>query len=390
MQTKLFSIPLYRWIAFVLALVIAIAIGSMVTRALSPLLRRALRRLTGEEDERGLASIKAPIRVVLISVVIFLFSNLSATLYMRQFWRNAGGTVALVGTAWLAIKLIGILSALHARHLVMRQMQGKIAMWALLGRLLKAAVVVMAGLLLLHSAGANLTAVLTGLGVGGIAVALGAQKTLENLFGGMMIISDEPIRVGDFCRIGDQLGTVEDIGIRSTRIRTPSRTVVAIPNGQLAVMNIENYSMRDKFWFRHMIGLRYETSADQLRYVLGEVRTMLRGHSKVDPDDARIRFVGLSSSSLDLEIFAYIKAAGVPEFLAVQEDLLFRIMDIIAKSGTSIAFPSQTTYVTRDEPLDSGKADEAAMKVRKWREEDKLPDHEFYTEPEAPPDPQKL
>ena len=389
-QIKLFSTPLYRWIILILALAISIALGSAVTKALSPFLRRALRRLTGQEDKRELASIRGPIRVVLISGIILLFSNLSATLLMRQFWKSVGGTLALIGLAWLLIKLIGILSTLHARHLLSRQMQGKIAMWALFSRLLKAAVLIAAVLLLLYLAGANLTAVLTGLGVGGIAIALGAQKTLENLFGGMMIISDEPIRVGDFCRLGGELGTVEDIGIRSTRIRTQSRTVIAIPNGQLAVMNIENYSLRDKFWFRHMIGLRYETSADQLRYVLAEVRKMLLAHSKVDPDDARIRFVGFGSSSLDLEVFAYVKAAVMTEFLGIQEDLLLRIMDIVNKSGTGIAFPSQTSYVARDKPLDSKKVEEAEMQVREWREKNKLPDHDFYTEPAKPPNNHKL
>jgi MscS family membrane protein len=388
-QTKLFAIPLYRWIVFALALAISIALGAAVTHALFPLLRRALRRLIGPEDKCAIISIKAPIRVVLISGVILLFSNLATTLYSRQFWRSVGGTAAIFGLAWLLIQLIGILSTLHAGHLLSRQMQGKIAMWALFSRLLKAAVVIAAALLLLHSAGANLTAVLTGLGVGGIAIALGAQKTLENLFGGMMIISDEPIRVGDFCRAGDQMGTVEDIGLRSTRIRTLSRTVVAIPNGQLALMNIENYSVRDKFWFHHTIGLRYETSADQLRYVLAEVRTMLREHSMVDPEDARIRFIGLGSSSLDLEIFAYIKAAEVTEFLAIQEDLLLRIMDIVTKSGTGIAFPSRTTYVARDERLDPQKAGEAEMQVREWREKNKLPDHDFYAEPTNRPDRRK-
>jgi MscS family membrane protein len=380
-QTTLLSIPIYRWIVFILALAIAIVLGSAVGHALFPLLRCALRRLTGEEDKNALASIKAPIRVVLIAGVILLFSNLAATLYMRQFWKTVGGTVAIVGLAWLLIRLIRILSALHARHLLSRQMQGKIAMWALFSRLSKAAVVFAAALLLLHNAGANLTGVLTGLGVGGIAVALGAQKTLENLFGGMMIISDEPMRVGDFCRIGDQMGTIEDIGLRSTRIRTLSRTVVAIPNGQLALMNIENFSVRDKFWFHHTIGLLYETSADQLRYVLAEIRKMLREHSKVETDDARIRFVGFGSSSLNLEVFAYVNADEMPEFLGIQEDLLLRTMDIVIKSGTHIAFPSQTTYVASDEQRDAKKTEEAEARVREWREKNKFPDLEFYSEP---------
>jgi MscS family membrane protein len=145
-------------------------------------------------------------------------------------------------------------------------------------------------------------------------------------------------------------------------------------------MNIENFSVRDKFWFHHTIGLRFETSADQLRYVLAEIRKMLQVHSKVDPIDARIRFVGFDSSSMNLEISAYVCVAGLPEFLGIQEDLLLRIMDIVNKSGTGFAFPSQTTYVARDEPLDSKKVEAAEVQVREWREKDKLPDHGFYTE----------
>ena len=95
-----------------------------------------------------------------------------------------------------------------------------------------------------------MTAVVAGIGVGGIAVALAAQKTLENLIGGITIVSDQPIRVGDFCRVGEYQGTVQAVGLRSTRIRTLGRTVVSIPNGQLAVMNIENFSLRDKIWFQ--------------------------------------------------------------------------------------------------------------------------------------------
>ncbi len=376
-EIKIFSLSLYRWIGMILFLAIALALGSLVTRALVPILRPLLRRITGEEDDRALVSIKAPVRLLLVSVAIRLFSTISVSLMMRQFWNSVATTVAIIGLAWLVIQFSDIASELGARHLRSSQKFGKIAMLALVRRLFKAVVVIVAGLSLLHIAGMDLTAILTGLGVGGIAVALAAQKTLENLFGGMMIITDEPMRVGDFCRVADQMGTVEDIGLRSTRIRTLSRTVIAIPNGQLAVMNVENFSVRDKFWLRHLIGLRYETSADQLRYVLAEIRKMLYSHPKVESDGARIRFVGFGGSSLDLEVFAYVKATEMPEFLCIQEDLLLRIMDIIAKGGTGIAFPSQTTYLAKDTPLDSQKVGEAVTQVQLWRERGELPFPDF-------------
>ena len=376
-DTRILSFPLYRWIGTILALAVALVLGALVTRALVPLLRPLLRRLTGEEDDRALASIKASIRLLLIAVAIRLIATLSTSLDARQFWTRVAVTVGIIALAWLAIQLTEIVAELGTRSMRRRGTLGRIAMWNLVRRLFRATVVIVAGLLLLHRAGADLTAILAGLGIGGIGLALAAQKTLENLFGGIMIITDEPMRVGDFCRVADVMGTVEDIGLRSTRIRTLSRTVVAVPNGQLSVMNIENFSFRDKFWLRHVVGLRYETSADQLRYVLAGIRAMLYSHPKVERDDARIRFVGFGGSSLDLEIFAYVKAAEMPEFLAIQEDLLLRIMDVIAEAGTGIAFPSQTTYLAKDAPLDPQKTKDAATKVREWRERGELPFPDF-------------
>jgi MscS family membrane protein len=361
-QNKVLSFPLYSWIGLILGLAFALLLGSLITRALVPLVRRLLRGITSEEDKHSIDSVRAPIRLILIAAAIRLFSVISLTFYMRQFWIRVSVVVAIIGLTWLLIQFVGILSTFYTRHLRSHQMAGRIAMWSLINRLLKALIIIAAILWLLHFAGADLTAVLTGLGVGGVAVAFAAQKTLENLFGGMMIISDEPIRVGDFCRVGDQMGTVEDIGLRSTRIRTLMRTLVSIPNGQLATMNIENFSLRDKFWLHHVVGLRYETSKNQLDRVLDELRGMLLSHPKVEAADARARFVKFGSFSLDLEIFAYIKTTVMAEFLEVQEEILLRIMNIVAACGAQIAFPSQTTYIARDVPPEMSKRGDVETK----------------------------
>jgi MscS family membrane protein len=195
-----------------------------------------------------------------------------------------------------------------------------------------------------------------------------------------MIISDQPVRVGDFCRAGDYLGTVENIGLRSTRIRTLKRTVVSVPNGQLALMNLENFTMRDKIWFHHTLHLRYETTADQLRYTLAEIRKMLYEHSKVESSSARTRLVKLGNSSLDLEVFAYVLETEYESFLHIQEDLLLRIMDIVEESGSGFAFPSQTTYFAGDGGLDPAKSQKAMETVHQWREQGKLPFPNFSPE----------
>jgi MscS family membrane protein len=227
-------------------------------------------------------------------------------------------------------------------------------------------------LIVLKSFGVNVNSMLAGLGIGGIALGLGAQKTMENLFGGMSVLSDGSIRVGDFCKIADQVGTVEDIGLRATRIRTNARTVVSIPNGAIATANLENYAARDKFLTNPILSLRYETSADQLCYILIRLRELLCAHPKVEPDTHRVRFIRMGTSSLDVEVFAYVLAPDYPAFLGIQEEILLRIMGLVEDAGSGFAFPSQTTYIGRDHGLNPEKKQSALAAVERWRQEKRI------------------
>ncbi|MGB5278502.1 MAG: mechanosensitive ion channel domain-containing protein, partial [Gammaproteobacteria bacterium] len=211
----------------------------------------------------------------------------------------------------------------------------------------------------LHELGVPVYGLVAGAGVGGLAVALAARSTLENFMGTLNLFADRPVRVGDFCRYGEdiapglpRLGTVEEIGLRSTRIRGKDRTITSIPNAAFSDMHIINLSMRDKMLFRTIIPLRYETTSDQMRLVLLQLREMLLAHPRVAEDPARVRATGFGEFSLNLEIFAYIMTSDWNDFLAVQEDLVLRIMDIVSKAGTAFAIPSQTVYHSRDAGLD--------------------------------------
>ena len=374
------SIPLYQWIQGLLGLPLIVGMASILTRILQALLRPLLRRLTHELDDRRLAIVAWPLRLQVVAFLVYGTSRYGASVVSRGFWASVAITLTVLAVMWLLVRLGDVITDLWTRRLLHLNRSVDIMLVRLINRLGKVAVVTVSGLLLLHLSGVNLTAVLTGLGLGGIAVAFAAQKTLENLFGGIMVISDKPIQVGDFCRAGEFLGVVEDIGLRSTRLRTPERTIVSIPNGQLAAMSLENFTLRDRIRFRHTIGLRHETAADQLRYVLAEMRRLLYEHCKVDSTDARVRFVGFGSSSLDVEILAYVLTSDYALFLAIQEDLLLRIMDIIEASGTSVAFPSQTTYVVRDSGLNRGRSQEAMKQIQTWREHSDLPFPDFPTE----------
>jgi MscS family membrane protein len=229
-----------------------------------------------------------------------------------------------------------------------------------------------AGVAVLHSFGVNVITVLAGLGVGGIAVALAAQKTLENFIGGITLYADQPVRVGEFCRFGGTVGTVDEVGLRSTRVRTLDRTVVTIPNAEFSNLQIENFARRDRIWYHPTIRLRYETTPDQMRYILVEGLRLLYAHPKIDSASARIRFVGFGSSSLDLEVFSYVTVNDYGEYLEVAEDLNLRIMDLVAAAGSRMALPAQTTYLEEGHGLDPDRARAAEAQVQAWREQREL------------------
>ena len=234
----------------------------------------------------------------------------------------------------------------------------------------------------LQNQGVEVASLLAGLGIGGLALAMAAKDTLANLFGSIMILVDRPFHVGEWITFDGGDGVVEEIGLRSTRVRTLDRTVITIPNGEFSNLALENFAKRDRMRLWTMIGVRYETTPEQIRYVLARLRELLLGHPMVSPDPARVRFIGYGAFSLDVEIFAYIRSIDNNIFLGVQEDLLLRILDIVNESGTGFAFPSQVNYLSRDRGLDADQRTSREQEVEQWRQRDKLPFPEFEEEQE--------
>lgn len=239
----------------------------------------------------------------------------------------------------------------------------------------------------IRALGADLIPLLAGLGVGGLALALAAQSTIANFIGGLILFINKPVRVGEFCRYGEdpnpgwlRIGTVEEIGWLATRIRGIDRTVTTIPNAEFSRMHIVNLAARDRRLLRTTLQLRYETTPEQLRYVLARLRELLLGHPMVSPDPARVRFTGFGACSLDVEIFAYVRCITQDSFLSVQEDLFLRMADIVSEAGTGFAFPSQTTYFARDTGVDAERREQAEARVEHWRSRGKLPFPEFEEE----------
>ena len=266
----------------------------------------------------------------------------------RQYYSRTVTIMLIAGIVWWLWRAVDLVAERMRDRLKPDHPRTAQSVYVLGRRLLKGVVVAIALLAGLAAFGVNLTATLAGLGIGGVALAFASQKTLENVFGGIFVLSDRSIVVGDVCQIGKYTGEVVDVGLRSMQLRTLNRTVVYVPNGTLATMEVENLSRRDKFLFQHIVGLRYETTLEQVQRVQAEITAMLSGDTRIEQDTHRVRLVRFGAYSLDVEVFAYVKAADYPAFLGVQEEMLARIMGCVRAAGTGLAFPSQTMYVKSD------------------------------------------
>ena len=224
-----------------------------------------------------------------------------------------------------------------------------------------------------HELGVPVLSMIAGFGIGGIAVALAVRPTLENLIGGFILFIDKPVRVGDYCTFGDQSGTVENIGVRSTQLRAIDRTQISIPNAQFADMKIVNWAKCDTMLITETLGLRFETDAEQMRYVLAKIREMLHSHPRIEAETIRVRFIGFGDSSKNVNLRIYAKTREWNDFYSIQEDILLRIDDIVEASGTGFAFPSQTLYWSRDPGLDTERTQQAHQEVATWRRQRQLP-----------------
>ncbi len=217
--------------------------------------------------------------------------------------------------------------------------------------------------------GFSLATILTGFGVAGLAISLAARPTIENIIGGLTLFADRAVKIGEFCRFGGSSGTVLHIGLRSTKIQALDHTILSIPNAEFSQMQIVNVSRRPDSLMEKRISLRYETTEDQLRWILGSVRDLLHAHPMICADPMPfVRFENYGESSLDVLLFAYVKAKRWADRAAIEEDILFHVGKIVAKAGSGFAFPSTTAYIARDAGLDREKGAEAETEVRQWRE----------------------
>lgn len=366
------GMPLWQWLALLLAIPVAAAVSWIVLVILQIPFGWWARR-HGNVDGANWRSVSGAAWLLVGTLAHrFLAAYLGMALLPRHYYYETTYIALIIGASWLLWRVIRwFLQGVRNRALAYGH-SGTGSLMLLGERILKYTVFVAAALLILNNLGFNMSTALAGLGIGGLAIAFGAQKTFENLFGGVSILSDEVIRVGDVCRFGDRTGTVEDIGLRSTRVRTDDRTLLAIPNGTVATINVENFSRRDKILFKTTIGVRPDTKADHMRYVLSEIRRALESHPKIETATLRVRLIEIAAA-LNVEIFSYVLTRDYNEFAAVREELLLKIMDLVEDAGTGVALPSQTLYIRRDSGVEKDKAANAVKKISASRDQQAAP-----------------
>lgn len=220
-----------------------------------------------------------------------------------------------------------------------------------ISNILKFLVICIAVVMVISELGYNINGLLTGLGVGGLAVSLAAQDSLKNLVSGFFIMLDRPFDVGDLIETGEFKGVIEDITMRSTRIRTLDDTVVIVPNSKIGEAAITNLSKLTKRLIEFKIGLVYSADEATLKKCEKEIADYLIGNEKVCPESVRVRFCEFDNFSQNIQIRCYINTYDYEEYCKFNEELNFEIKRIVEENNTDFAFPTTTVQIEKEQKL---------------------------------------
>jgi len=332
------GVELFKWaaaigagiIAFSLILLIAIAVRRTIGDPNKPSHQRLHRFLT------------TPVAIGAVVVVI------NAVVSSLGLGVTAGkvGQLSPIGplvTVWVLFAGIDLVRETYSERLLEMDRQGVQMLLRPMGNAIKLLIFMAGVLFYLDGLGVSITTVLAGLGVGGVAVALALQKPMEDVFGAITLYTQQPVRVGDFCKIGNTVGTIEEIGLRMTSFRTLANTLIAVPNARLATEAIDNISRRQKILYRSTVRIHHDSTTEQIRELMDEIRAVLDNNERA-LEGHRVRFVSIAETSLEIEVFTYFDTSVWTEYLELAEELNFRILEIIENSGTRLAFPFRALH----------------------------------------------
>jgi MscS family membrane protein len=337
----------WQWIGLAVVVLLAWMIGRVGAWLFTWVGAKIAGRTSTSLDDELLDRLRSPLRM-LASIALIRVGAIPLELHAdaEQFAHQVLLALLAFALVWAALRSIDVMSTHLGRAAWAIERPSTRSLLLLISRIAKALVIVIAGIAILSGVGIPVASLLAGLGIGGIALAFGAQKTVENLFGAVAIGVDRPFREGDFVKVEDHvMGTVEEVGLRSTRFRTLDRTIVTLPNGRLADMRIETYTLRDRIRLHTVLNLVYETTAAQMKQVLAGLEEVLRKHPAIWPDEITVRFLQFGASSLDIEVMAWFRTTDFMKFKTMRQDVLIEFMQVVEEAGSSFAFPTRTVHL---------------------------------------------
>ena len=347
MSRELFGISLAHWIVLVASFSVPFGLLTLLSAAFILFARRILRDPARRRNVREWYAFTRWSGILALTLVIQLSAMrfLGFPLSFRIAYAHVGLVVLVIALTWLVRRVL-TLGFTRTRTMVWGRNSASTQSLLLLGgRLAKVLILVIAVIAILTIVGVNTKTALAGLGIGGVALALGAQKTVENLLGGVFLLSDRALAVGDTCSISNRVGVVEDITLRSVRLRTMEQTLLSIPAGTLSQASVENFATRAKILAQTTLRVRYGTTAEQLRSILTGIQRLIAENPKIDSASSRVRLVNFGERAVEIELFAYVLTADFPEFLVIREDLLLQAVAVVESSGSGFAQPTEFVYI---------------------------------------------
>ena len=345
--SRILGIEFWQWLGIVILFIITGLLHALLTWLVQFVLRQLNKRVSNHSTSiEGSYGVAKALSLMLLSVLLI---KVVPTLQLP---------IGLSKYVFLLLKVLtpiyGTIAAYRAVNIVNYYLERRAEktdtslddqLVPLIRKLLRVVVVVVGILFILSAFEFNITALLAGISIGGLAIALAAQDTLKNLFGSLMIFIDRPFQIGDAIEAPDISGSVEEIGFRSSRVRTFENSLVSVPNGRLADMTINNRGMRRYRRFKMMISLTYDTPPELIEKFVEGLREMVAHHPSTRKDSYEIHFNNMGATSLDILFYAFFEVAGWTDELRGRHEILIAILKLAEQLGVRFAFPTQTLQI---------------------------------------------
>ncbi|WP_035587565.1 mechanosensitive ion channel family protein [Hippea jasoniae] len=344
------SISIKNLLLALFVLFILLLIRNIGVKILFGVLKKAASKTKTSIDDEIVVIIEPPLKF-LLTIISFYIAFLTLKL---GYTANILALKILVSfiiltLSWAAYRSENIFSRAMESFFRKKNSEIGLSFVPFFNKFIKTSIVIIGFVLIVQQWGYNIGAIITGLGIGGLAVALAAKDTLANMFGGLTIILDRPFKIGDWVKIGSTEGIVEDIGFRSTRIRTFEKSLISLPNSIIANTAIENFSRRQIRRITYKIGITYSTPRQKLSEAVEKIREMLKNHPEISQNDTLlVYFTEFADSSLNIFIYCFTKTANWGEYLRIREDVNLKIMEILEDLNIEFAFPSMSIYIEKN------------------------------------------